>query len=482
MHGLCTIVFTMQLRQLILLACLLMFLSRCASRPINPSMSYVNPVTGYRVGTKLAEAKERENFVVLTFSGGGIRAAAFSYGVLEFLEHTEVRRPDGRTTRLLDDVEILTGVSGGSFTSLAYGLYGDALFRDYPQRFLKNNMQGELLARWLNPVNWPNLATPGWGRSELAAGLYDEILFNGATYADLRRRGGPLVLVSATDISTGFRFVFSQDTFDVLCSNLENLPISRAAAASSAVPVIFSPVTLNNYGGSCESAIPPWMKVYSESPDPPRLAPRAIRDLKMARRYVDGVDLPYIHLVGGGVSDNDVMRGLLNTLETLEVSRYFELPSPIATTKRIIVFVVDSLSVPEVTWGKSERPPGMLSVLLKAANVPIDLYSGEEVEQLRDISARWRTMRKYESVRPEIPKVNSRLENALSPSAEIYVIDVSLAGLRDRAEFEYLNNLPTSMALPGDAVDRLRAAAKVVILASPEFQRLLRDVGASLVE
>src|SRR5664279_124995 len=202
MHGLCTIVLTMQFRQLIFLACLLLLLSGCASRLINPSMSYVDPGTGYRVATKLAETKERENFVVLTFSGGGIRAAAFSYGVLEFLEHTEVRRLDGRTTRLLDDVEIITGVSGGSFTALAYGLYGDALFRDYPQRFLKNNMQAELLARWLNPVSWLNLATPGWGRSELAAGLYDEILFNSATYADLRRRGGPLVLVSATDIST----------------------------------------------------------------------------------------------------------------------------------------------------------------------------------------------------------------------------------------------------------------------------------------
>ena len=79
-------------------------------------------------------------------------------------------------------------MSGGSFTALAYGLYGDKLFADYEQRFLKRDVQGELLAGALSPGNWGNLSSTGWGRSELAAQLYDEILFNGATYGDLVSR------------------------------------------------------------------------------------------------------------------------------------------------------------------------------------------------------------------------------------------------------------------------------------------------------
>jgi NTE family protein len=115
------------------------------------------------------------------------RAAAFSYGVLEFLRRTEIDRANGEKVRLLDAVGVITGVSGGSFTALAFGLYGDKLFADYEQRFLKRNVQGEIISRLFNPARWGNLWWTRWGRSEMAADLYDEILFNGATFADLER-------------------------------------------------------------------------------------------------------------------------------------------------------------------------------------------------------------------------------------------------------------------------------------------------------
>ena len=53
--------------------------------------------------------------------------------------------------------------------------------------------------------------------------------------------------------------------------------------------------------------------------------------------------------------------------------------------------------------------------------------------------------------------------------------------LKDKAELDYLNQQPTSFVLPAEAVDRLRAAAGTIIMDSPEFQRLLKDVGASIV-
>ncbi len=81
--------------------------------------------------------------------------------------------------------------------------------------------------------------------------MYDEILFNNATFGDLDRGDGPFILVSTTDISTGGRVVFNQGIFNVLCSDLNAVKLSRAAAASSAVPVVLSPVTINNYGGTC---------------------------------------------------------------------------------------------------------------------------------------------------------------------------------------------------------------------------------------
>ena len=181
----------------------LSLLAGCASRPVNPPITQADLRTGYRLETRQAKStNSKENLVILAFSGGGTRAAAFSYGVLEFLKRTEIVVPNGQKFRLLDSIDVITGVSGGSFTALAYGLYGERLFDDYEQRFLKRNVQGELISRALSPRYWGDLLSEGWGRSELAAQLYDEILFNGATFGDLNRGKGPLIVASATDIST----------------------------------------------------------------------------------------------------------------------------------------------------------------------------------------------------------------------------------------------------------------------------------------
>jgi NTE family protein len=462
---------------------LLLALGGCATRPINPSITQIDEGSGYTLQTRQKHFKSQENLVMLAFSGGGTRAAAFSYGVLEFLRRTEVIGPLGNRPRLLDAVDVITGVSGGSFTALAYGLYGDKLFDDYEQRFLKRNVQGELIARVLNPINWGHLSSTGWGRSELASALYDEILFNGATYGDLDRGNGPYILVSATDISTGSRLTFNQTIFNALCSNLDTVSLSRAAAASSAVPVALSPVTINNYGGTCNYALPDWAKLFIGSANPPRPAARAIREATELEAYGDSRHSPYIHLVDGGISDNLGMRGGLDQLEVIEALNNLGLPTPLDRARRIVIFVVNSMSSPATKWDESETPPGMVDILLKATGVPIDHYSYEAVELLKDISARWEETRRIRNLAQCSVNKDSPVCTALHvPNAEIYPIDVSFAALPDKAERDYLNGLPTSFALPPEAVDRLRAAAGKIILASPEFQRLLKDAGAKIVD
>ena len=459
----------------------LLLLGGCATRPVNPPLTAVDANSGYTFQTRQKHFKSQDNLVILAFSGGGTRAAAFSYGVLEFLKRTEVTTPRGRD-RLLDAVDVITGVSGGSFTALAFGLYGDKLFVDYEQRFLKRDVQGELLARALSPGNWGNLASTGWGRSELAAQFYDEILFNGATYGDLDRGDGPFIMVSTTDISNGGRVVFSQNIFNLLCADLNAIRLSRAAAASSAVPVVLSPVTINNYGGTCNYTVPPWVQLFTRSANPPRPAARAIRELKEAETYTDSVNRPYIHLVDGGVADNVGMRGVLDALQFLEALHGAGLPTPLDHVRRIIVFVVNSLSSPAADWDRSESPPGTVDILVKATGVPIDHYSYEAVELLKDISARWESMREVRAMAGCSTNKDSPICTAVRvPQAEIYAIDVSFAALPDAKERAFLNQQPTSFVLTPEAVDRLRAAAGTIIMASPEFQRLLKDVGAQVV-
>jgi NTE family protein len=466
---------------LLVIAAFLLLLG-CAHRPINPPITHADPKIGYRLLTRPQFSAGSEALAVLAFSGGGTRAAAFSYGVLEFLRNTEMVDSEGNKSRLLDHVGVITGVSGGSFTALAYGLYGDKLFVDYEKRFLKRDVQGELTSRTLNPIYWPSLWSSTYGRSELAADLYDEILFNGATFDDLDRGKGPLIVPAATDISTGARMPFGQNTFDALCSDLSAVRLSRAAAASSAVPVVLSPVTFNNYGGTCGYELPPWIRPFADTTDPPRPAARATRHIKEEAEFADGVNRPYIHVVDGGVADNLGMRTVLDTLEIMEALHLVGQPTPLDHLRRVILFVVNSLSLPKTKWDQSETPPGTISILLKATGVPIDHYSYETTELLRDKQARWQSMKQIRESAAFAANKDPAVAAALrTPEVTIYVIDVSFAALKDKAELDYLNELPTSFYLPDEAVDRLRAAAGKAIMASPDFQRLLKDVGARIV-
>ena len=468
---------------LLLIAVLILALGGCATRPVNPPINHTDPAAGYRFEVRQSRMNDKDDLIILAFSGGGTRAAAFSYGVLEFLRRTEVVDSKGKKVRLIDEVDVITGVSGGSFTALAYGLYGEKLFADYEQRFLKRDVEGEIAARALSPLNWGRLSGTGWGRSELAAELYDEILFNGATFRDLERADGPMIIASATDIASGARFLFHQTLFDLICSDLDAVRLSRAAAASSAVPVVLSPVTVNNYSGTCGFALPGWLKPFVDSANPPRPAARTIGSIKDAEEaYGDSKHRPYLHLVDGGVADNVAMRGVLDSLDLVEALDEAGLPTRLINARRIIVFVVNSLSSPPTHWDASENPPGTVQLLLKATGVPIDHYSHDSVELLLETAARWQDRREIRESVTLKPAANPAVARLLRvPNAEIYAIDVSFAALQDQAEREYLNAQPTSFVLPPEAVDRLRAAAGKIIQSSPEFQRLLRDVGTRVV-
>jgi NTE family protein len=176
------------------------------------------------------------------------------------------------------------------------------------------------------------------------------------------------------------------------------------------------------------------------------------------------------------------MRGVLDALEVLEALHEAGLPSPLDSTRRIIVFVVNSLSSPPTKWDESYTPPGTVDILLKSAGTPIDAFSYETIELLRDTAARWETLRLIRDSPAYAANKDPKVASALRvPVAEIYAIDVSFSALKDKAEFDYLNLQPTTFVLPPEAVDRLRAAAGTIIMDSPEFKRLLKDLGATLV-
>ena len=192
-----------------------------------------------------------ETLFLLAFSGGGTRAAALSYGVMEELRDTHYQL-EGKEVRLLDNVDRISSVSGGSFTSAYYGLYGNKIFDDFEEVFLKKDIQKSLISGLLNPFNWVKFTNSGFDRTELAIDHYDKTIFDKKTFADFRENM-PFIQINATDLNSGQPFIFKQEYFDLLCSDLSSFKVARAVTASSAVPVAFAPVVLKNHN-TCDKS------------------------------------------------------------------------------------------------------------------------------------------------------------------------------------------------------------------------------------
>src|SRR5208282_498702 len=136
--------------------------------------------------------------IALTFSGGGTRAAAFSYGVLQGFDETRVDY-GGRAMSLLDQLDFVSGVSGGSVLAAYYGLKKRAAMTDFKQRFLLANGE-EALQTDLSFLNLAKGLSGGINDTTGFPRWLDAHLFGGATFKDMNRGGTPEVWINAADI------------------------------------------------------------------------------------------------------------------------------------------------------------------------------------------------------------------------------------------------------------------------------------------
>ena len=64
----------------------------------------------------------------------------------------------------------------------------------------------------------------------------------------------------------------------------------------------------------------------------------------------------------------------------------------------------------------------------------------------------------------------------IAPRADIYFINASLSEVTDPDERVSLMNIPTSLHLSGEQIDRMVGAASRLILHDKDFQRLMGDL------
>jgi len=284
----------------------------------------------------LKDCTSPNSLIVFAFSGGGTRSAAFGYGVLGAAHAVTI--PDGKGGHPLDsDIDIVSGVSGGSFTAAAYASKRGALFPApgapdyYRDRFLTHDFMADLFAIYLEPWHWQWMF-PGYGTNDEMAKLYAQVDFSSPsdklfdrTFGDLAKKGRPLLVVQATDYGNEQPFTFTQSDFDLICSDVDSYPVANAIAASSAFPVLFSPIQLTNHhfgasGGFCAGHRPKWIDHVLSRPEPVDLS-RLYERARVAEGYMRprtgaggaAVSLPrHVFLQDGGVADNVALRGLTN--------------------------------------------------------------------------------------------------------------------------------------------------------------------------
>ncbi|HEX8522926.1 MAG TPA: patatin-like phospholipase family protein [Tepidisphaeraceae bacterium] len=180
-------------------------------------------------------------FVGLAISGGGLRSANFSAAVMFQLQ----------TLGLLDRVDYISSVSGGSLTAAYYCLKDDAHWNPGEvQKKLTHHFATDGWIQLLLPWNLLTVAFTNYDRSDILAKRFQEVLFSDGkrplTFSDLRP-DRPRLLINATDLQSGKPFVFSNQSFDELNSNLGSYPIAYAVTASAAVPVLLHQVTLRDF-------------------------------------------------------------------------------------------------------------------------------------------------------------------------------------------------------------------------------------------
>lgn len=449
---------------------MLVALAGCESvRPaLNAPLTRWDPDYGYRF-PNLAPPEEGNSdslFIVASFSGGGTRASTLAFGALREL----ARQPivwEGKQKRLLDELDFIYALSGGTFTAAYYALAGEQIFHDFEYRFLRKDWERELTARILwSPRNWLRLWSPYFGRAYIMAELLDEALYEGKTYGDLlKAKRRPGVLIHASDMATLSRFEFLQPQFDLICSDLSQLPIAYASAASAALPLLLSPITLTNYAGQCGYEASPSLKEAGKST---RQATRL--RAKELLSYLDKDKRPSIHLLDGGLSDNMALRGVLEGSAVEGGLENVFKKAKVQKVQKLVFLSVNAETSPDKKEYRSDKIPVLSNAFSSLVDIPINRYSADTLLLMRFALEKWQA---------DLRARPSKKDSVFTPDADIYFIDVSLGAIDDHDEQEYLMKVPTSLNLTDEQIDRLLAAASRLIMRDPDFQRLMQDLEKS---
>lgn len=429
-------------------------------------------------------------YVLLAFSGGGTRATALSHGVLRELEATPV--PSGVSDlTLLDTVDMISSVSGGSVAAANYVVNGRAGYRRIEGKdgFLRHNGIADLLTGALNPVNAAYYLTTSASRIELLSTMFERTVVGRATFQNLQDRAPerrPFLVLNAADMATGQRFPFTQHQLDLLCLDLRKVRVADAVAASAAFPVALTPLPLPNHSPCPAQRIEAGSSAVEwvlDEAGPGRaglaaacgdqattldLQPRAARSRGLRQSPLLNLDpcgrelapndprrVRFVHLLDGGTADNLGLDGPLETLTSGGDDPRVKRAMGTGQVRRVFVVAVNARSQRAPSVGRNGATPGLWSMLNATIDASIDARSGGLLAQLETLPALMR-------------------EKLGKGAPEVTVLPVDFELIQDaecRAKFQ---GIGTTWSLSGTEVDALQEMASAMLRSSPAYLALMR--------
>jgi len=445
----------------------LIALSACGTTPTREQpLKQIVPLTAPILAPGVESNSDRL-FVVVTFSGGGKRAAAFSFGVLEALRDMKVTTPDGEQRSLLDEIDLISAVSGGAFTAAYYALFGKEAFDSYAPRFLNHDTEQELWNKVLKPSSWPRLANPLVSRSDLEAEYFDQELFNGASVFDLMTRS-PRVIVSATDLVRAKPFAFTREQLNGICVDPKTVPVARAVFASAATPIYFAPLVMRTFGGQCGYQPPDSLSADDLAGMDHYRRERVERLLS----FLDSEKFPYLHLADGAFADNLGARAILDEVALGDTVTDALRRNGFSRARRMLFIVVDARTGFDETYATQPTPIGIKKVMDAVVSVTFNRYSSETMNLMRSRVKNWET-----EVRATRCKVALAIPEC--DKFDVDLVELSFERVKDPAEREYLDRVPTAFTLSPEQIIRLRRAAHLLVKDSPELRVFLDESAKS---
>ncbi len=438
--------------------------------PINTALSDTASPSESTLSTPGKLQDVSETAIGLSFSGGGTRASAFAFGVLQELSKTEVASRGGRAP-LVDNVSLISGVSGGSVTAAYFALRGSEMLTDFRKKFLIQDVEASLNTS-VNVTNLMLLTKGGVNdRSGLPTWL-DKNLFRGATYADVLKPGKPQLWINASDIYNRTTFIYNTVNFGALCSDLRRYPLSEAVAASAALPLVFAPIVIENYADKCQFDAPDWVS----SADRPG-APAILRASAAAiQRYREKTDINFVKLLDGGMTDNLGLSGLV--LELAAATKPYEplTPRKAVNLKRFLFVVVDAGRPPGGDLAKKVESPELMDLIQAVSDTAVDsnvraAYDAfvAEMEKWRERLIEYRCSLSP----PEVADMRGSTDGWDCRALTLQVVKVSFDQMREASVRSRLDKIPTRFKLPREDVDLLISAAGSLLRQNPSYKEFL---------